>query len=158
MRAMGPVARQGRRRRPRTTDGRHDLPVAPNLLDRNFAAGRAARHGLARRRLVPSDRRGLAVLGGGRGWTAARSRATRESVGWSMPALTPSRPTACATAAGACRGCSSGSGSRGRRPGRDTRRAARPSGPRSKKGPGPKLAAIAAAHPNQRLQLWCEDG
>jgi putative transposase len=40
MRAMGLAARRGRRRTPRTTDSRHDLPVAPNLLDRNFAAER----------------------------------------------------------------------------------------------------------------------
>ncbi len=29
-----------RRRVPRTTDSRHDHPVAPNLLGRNFAADR----------------------------------------------------------------------------------------------------------------------
>jgi transposase InsO family protein len=39
-RGMGLPARRGRRRIPRTTDSRHDLPVAPNLLDRNFAADR----------------------------------------------------------------------------------------------------------------------
>ena len=40
MREMGLSARRGRRRTPRTTDSRHDLPVAPNLLDRNFVADR----------------------------------------------------------------------------------------------------------------------
>ena len=40
MRQMGLSARQGRRRTPRTTDSRHDLPVAPNLLDRHFTAER----------------------------------------------------------------------------------------------------------------------
>jgi putative transposase len=41
MREMGLSARRGRRRRtPRTTDSRHDLPVAPNLLARNCAADR----------------------------------------------------------------------------------------------------------------------
>jgi len=40
MRAMGLSARRGRRRAPRTTDSRHDHPVARNLLDRNFAADR----------------------------------------------------------------------------------------------------------------------
>jgi putative transposase len=40
MREMGLQARRGRRRTPRTTDSRHDLPVAPNLLDRNLAAER----------------------------------------------------------------------------------------------------------------------
>lgn len=38
MREMGLSARRGRRRTPRTTDSRHDLPVAPNLLARNFTA------------------------------------------------------------------------------------------------------------------------
>ena len=38
MRAMGLSARRGRRRIPRTTDSRHDLPVAPNRLARNFSA------------------------------------------------------------------------------------------------------------------------
>jgi transposase len=45
-----------------------------------------------------------------------------------------------------------------RRPDRSPRRAARPSGPRSKKELGPKLAAAAAAHPGARVQLWREDG
>ena len=40
MREMGLAARRGRRRMPRTTDSRHDLPVAPNLLGRRFAAER----------------------------------------------------------------------------------------------------------------------
>jgi hypothetical protein len=33
---MGLSARRGRRRTPRTTDSRHDLPVAPNLLARRL--------------------------------------------------------------------------------------------------------------------------
>ena len=40
MREMGLAVRRGRRRSPRTTDSRHDLPVAPNLLDRHFDADR----------------------------------------------------------------------------------------------------------------------
>ena len=40
MREMGLSARRGRKRAPPTTDSRHDLPVAPNLLARNFAADR----------------------------------------------------------------------------------------------------------------------
>ena len=64
----------------------------------------------------------------------------------------------CATAAGAWRARSSASGSRARRPGRATPRAARPRGPRSKNGLGSRLAAIAEAHPDARLQLRCEDG
>jgi transposase InsO family protein len=38
MREMGLAVRRGRRRIPSTTNSRHDLPVAPNLLDRNFTA------------------------------------------------------------------------------------------------------------------------
>jgi putative transposase len=38
MRAQGLCARRVRRRKPRTTDSQHAYPVAPNLLERNFAA------------------------------------------------------------------------------------------------------------------------
>src|SRR4051794_3561105 len=38
MREGGLTVARRRRRVPRTTDSRHDLPVAPNLLDRKFAA------------------------------------------------------------------------------------------------------------------------
>src|ERR687890_2235476 len=69
----------------------------------------------------------------------------------------PRAPTACATARGACRSCSSGSGCHARRPGLGIRRAKRPSGSRSKNGLGSKLSAIAAAHPDTRIELWCED-
>jgi putative transposase len=77
MREMGLVARQGRRRRPRTTDSRHDLPVAPNLLDRNFAAERPDTVWLADVSYLPT----------GEGWlylAAIKDMATREIVGWSM--------------------------------------------------------------------------
>ena len=40
MRDMGLQAQRGRRRTPRTTDSRHDLQVAPNLLGRPFTAER----------------------------------------------------------------------------------------------------------------------
>src|SRR5918997_1020592 len=40
MREMGLSARRGRRRIPSATNSRHDLPVAPNLLARNFVADR----------------------------------------------------------------------------------------------------------------------
>jgi len=40
MRDMGLQASRGRRRKPETTDSRHDLPVAPNLLGRSFVAER----------------------------------------------------------------------------------------------------------------------
>ncbi len=45
MREMGLSVRQGRRRTPRTTDSGHDLPIAPNRLERNFATERATRCG-----------------------------------------------------------------------------------------------------------------
>ncbi len=70
------VARQ-RRRVPRTTDGRHDLPVAPNLLDRNFAVERPDAVWLADISYIPT----------GEGWlylAAIKDMASREIVGWGM--------------------------------------------------------------------------
>jgi putative transposase len=55
MREMGLAARRGRRHVPRTTDGRHDRPVAPNLLDRNFAAERPDAVWLADISYIPTD-------------------------------------------------------------------------------------------------------
>ena len=77
MRQMGLSARQGRRRTPRTTDSRHDLPVAPNLLDRHFVAERPNAVWLADISYLPTDE----------GWlylAAIKDMATREIVGWSM--------------------------------------------------------------------------
>jgi putative transposase len=77
MREMGLSARRGRRRTPRTTDRRHDLPVAPNLLDREFAADRPDAVRLADLGYIPT----------GEGWlslAAIKDLATREIVGWSM--------------------------------------------------------------------------
>jgi putative transposase len=77
MREMGLAARRGRRRAPRTTDSRHDLPVAPNLLDRRFAADRPDTVWLADISYLPTDE----------GWVylaAIEDLATREVVGWSM--------------------------------------------------------------------------
>lgn len=77
MREMGLSARQSRRRTPRTTDSRHDLPVAPNLLDRHFAADRPDTVWLADISYLPT----------GEGWlylAAIKDMATREIVGWSM--------------------------------------------------------------------------
>jgi putative transposase len=47
MREMGLSARRGRKQAPRTTDSRHGLPVAPNLLARNFTAERPGQVWLA---------------------------------------------------------------------------------------------------------------
>jgi putative transposase len=77
MREMGLQARRGRRRPPRTTDSRHDLPVAPNLLDRHFAADRPDAVWLADISYLPTDE----------GWlylAAIEDLATREILGWSM--------------------------------------------------------------------------
>jgi putative transposase len=77
MREMGLAARRGRRRMPRTTDSRHDLPVAPNLLGRRFAAERPDAVWLADISYLPTDE----------GWlylAAIEDLATREVVGWSM--------------------------------------------------------------------------
>jgi len=66
-----------RRRVPRTTDSRHDHPVAPNLLGRRFAAERPDAVWLADLTYLPT----------GEGWlylAAIKDMATREIVGWSM--------------------------------------------------------------------------
>ena len=77
MREMGLAARRGRRRTPRTTDSRHDHPVAPNLLGRRFAAERPDTVWLA----------DICYLPTGEGWlylAALEDLATRQIVGWSM--------------------------------------------------------------------------
>jgi transposase InsO family protein len=77
MHAMGLSARHGRRPAPRTTDSRHDHPIAPNRLERNFAADRSDQVWLADISYIPSDE----------GWlylAAIKDMATREIVGWSM--------------------------------------------------------------------------
>jgi transposase InsO family protein len=77
MREMGLSARRGRRRPPRTTDSRHNLPIAPNLLGRHFAAERPDTVWLADISYLPTDE----------GWlylAAVEDLATREIVGWSM--------------------------------------------------------------------------
>jgi len=77
MREMGLAARRGRRPRPRTTDSRHDLPVAPNLLEQRFAAEWPDTVWLADLSYLPTDE----------GWlylAAIKDMATRQIVGWSM--------------------------------------------------------------------------
>jgi len=73
----GGLAVTRRRRAPRTTDSRHDHPVAPNLLQRRFAADRSDDVWLADISYIPT----------GEGWlylAAVKDMATREIVGWSM--------------------------------------------------------------------------
>jgi putative transposase len=77
MREMGLSARQGRQRAPRTTDSRHDHPVAPNRLERNFMAEKPDQVWLADISYIATDE----------GWlylAAIKDLATREIVGWSM--------------------------------------------------------------------------
>ena len=77
MREMGLSACQGRRRLPRTTDSRHDQPIAPNRLERNFDAARPDQVWLADITYIPTDQ----------GWlylAAVKDMATREVLGWSM--------------------------------------------------------------------------
>ena len=77
MREGGLTPARRRRRVPRTTDSRHDLPVAPNLPDRKFAADRPDAVWLADISYIPT----------GEGWlslAAIKDMATREIVGWSM--------------------------------------------------------------------------
>jgi putative transposase len=77
MREMGLSARRGRRRTPRTTDSRHELPVAPNLVARNFTAERPDQVWLADISYIPTNE-GFLYL------AAVKDMATREIVGWSM--------------------------------------------------------------------------
>ena len=74
---MGLSARQGRQRAPKTTDSRHDHPVAPNLLNRDFTADRPDQVWLADISYISTDE----------GWlylAAIKDLATRQIVGWSM--------------------------------------------------------------------------
>jgi len=77
MREMGLSACQGRRCIPQTTESRHDHPIAPNLLARNFTAERPEQVWLSDISYIPTDE----------GWlylAAIKDMATREIVGWSM--------------------------------------------------------------------------
>jgi putative transposase len=79
MREIGLSASQGRRRTPRTTDSRHDHPIAPNLLERNFTADKPDQVWLADLSYIPTDE----------GWlylAAIKDMATREILGWSLQA------------------------------------------------------------------------
>jgi transposase InsO family protein len=77
MRGMGLSARRGRRRTPRTTDSRHDLPVAPNLLARNSTAAKPDQVWLADVSCIPTGE-GFLYL------AAIKDMASREIVGRSM--------------------------------------------------------------------------
>jgi transposase InsO family protein len=77
MRGVGIRAIAGRRFQPATTNSRHALPVASNLLDRQFAVTRPNPVWLADITYLPT----------GEGWlylAAVLDLATRKVVGWSM--------------------------------------------------------------------------
>ena len=77
MRRHGIRALAGRRFRPCTTDSRHYLPIAPNLLQQNFVASAPNRIWLA----------DITYNATGEGWlylAAVLDMATRKIVGWSM--------------------------------------------------------------------------
>src|SRR5919206_1785445 len=77
MRNMGLQASRGRRRTPKTTDSRHDLPIAPNLLAHPFTAERPDAVWLA----------DISYIATGEGFVylaALKDLATRQIVGWAM--------------------------------------------------------------------------
>src|SRR3546814_16335301 len=77
MHRHGIRALASRRVRPCTTDSRHHLPVAPNLLKQQFTASPANRVWLADITYIPT----------GEGWlylAAVLDLATRKIVGWSL--------------------------------------------------------------------------
>ena len=77
MRRHGIRALARRRFRPATTDSRHQLPIAPNLLQQKFTASVPNRVWLADITYIPT----------GEGWlylAAVLDLATRKVVGWSM--------------------------------------------------------------------------
>jgi putative transposase len=77
MRRHGIRALAGRRFRPCTTDSRHYLPVAPNVLQQEFVAAAPNRVWLA----------DITYIATGEGWlylAAVLDLATRKIVGWSM--------------------------------------------------------------------------
>ena len=77
MRRHGIRAIMARPRRVRTTDSRHNLPIAPNLLDRNFVASASNQIWLA----------DITYIETGQGWlylAAVMDLHSRRIVGWAM--------------------------------------------------------------------------
>jgi putative transposase len=73
----GICAIMARPRRVRTTDSRHDLPIAPNLIERNFTA--------APNRIWLAD---ITYIESDQGWlylAAVKDLYSRRIVGWAMP-------------------------------------------------------------------------
>ena len=69
--------KQRRRRRVKTTDSNHNLPIAPNLLDRQFEADMPNRKWVADITYVPTDQGWLYVA-------AILDLFSRRVIGWSM--------------------------------------------------------------------------
>jgi transposase InsO family protein len=77
MRRYGIRAIMARHRRVRTTDSRHDLPIAPNLIARDFTAAAPNRVWLADITYIPTAQ----------GWlylAAVMDLFSRKTVGWAM--------------------------------------------------------------------------
>ncbi len=77
MRQAGIVSKTRRRFRVRTTDARHENPIAPNVLDRHFEADRPDRKWVCDITFVPT----------GQGWlylAAVLDLCSRRVVGWAM--------------------------------------------------------------------------
>ncbi len=77
MRRYGIRALAGRRFRPCTTDSRHELPIAPNLLKHDFSAVGLNTVWLADITYLPTREGWLSLA-------AVLDLATRKIVGWSM--------------------------------------------------------------------------
>jgi transposase InsO family protein len=77
MKAHGIKARTHRRFRVRTTDSRHEYPIAPNLLDRRFTAQRPDQIWLTDLTYIPTEE-GFLFLAG------VMDLFSRRIVGWSM--------------------------------------------------------------------------
>lgn len=86
MRAEGLRARRRRRRRPRTTDSRHALPVAPNVLEQKFVAQKPNSVWLG----------DITYIGTGEGWlylAVLLDLFSRRVVGWAMDRVIDRRLT-----------------------------------------------------------------
>ena len=85
MHAHGLSGAVSRKRRPRTTDSDHALPIAPNLLERDFSAP-------APNRIWVAD---ITYVATGEGWlylAAIMDLCTRKIVGWAQETILGAKP------------------------------------------------------------------
>jgi len=96
MRDMGLQASRGQRRKPETTNSRHDQPIAPNRLGRSFVAERPDAVWLADISYIPTDEGFLSLAAKGSGdasdcrlvdGRASQGRALHRRSGHGPPAL-----------------------------------------------------------------------